>query len=90
MSKITTPKLHSQYARAKEAEGKFDEAATAYEMARDLDNVVRLALEKLKNPQRAFAVVRTTRSADGAMMVAKYCESIGDFSAAIEFLLMAR
>jgi WD repeat-containing protein 19 len=90
MAKINTPKLHVQYARAKEAEGKYDEAAVAYEMAKDTDSVVRLLLRYLNNPQKAFALVRRTRSTEGALMVAKFCQSSGDFPAAIEFLLMAR
>jgi len=90
MAKISTPKLHTQYARAKEAEKQYQEAATAFEMAKDMDNVVRLSLEKLNDPQRAFAIVRRTRSSEGAALVAQHCRSTGDYPAAIEFLLMAR
>jgi len=90
MAKISTPKLHVQYARAKEAEGRFEEAAQAFEIAKDLDNVVRLQLMHLNNPQRAFAIVRKARSAEGASLVSKFCISSGDYPAAIEFLLMAR
>lgn len=32
MAKISSPKLHLQYAKAKEGEGKFQEAAAAYEV----------------------------------------------------------
>ena len=41
MEKVSSPKLHLQYARAK-SEGKLSEAAEAYELGRDFDSVVRL------------------------------------------------
>lgn len=90
MAKISSPKLHLQYAKAKEGEGKYADAAAAYEAANDMDSVVRLNLDKLKNPHKAFAVVRKTRSSEGASLVANYCLSNGDFQSAIEFLLLAK
>eukprot|EP00873_Tetraselmis_striata_P029142 jgi/Tetstr1/449406/TSEL_036501.t1 len=90
MAKISSPKLHLQYAKAKEGEGKYAEAAAAYEAANDMDSVARLNLEKLKNPHKAFAVVRKTHSSEGASMVANFCLSNGDFQSAIEFLLLAK
>ena len=62
MNSISTPKLHLLFAQAKEAEGAFVEACAAYEKARDLDAVVRLNLEQMRNPQRAMQIVRETRS----------------------------
>lgn len=41
LAHITSPKLHAQYAKAREADGHFKEAAVAYEAARDHDNAVR-------------------------------------------------
>jgi WD repeat-containing protein 19 len=38
---VTSPKLHAQYAKAKEADGQYKEAAKAYEAAKDYDNVIR-------------------------------------------------
>lgn len=38
---VSSPKIHGQYARAKEAEGRYKEAAAAYENAKDWDNVIR-------------------------------------------------
>jgi hypothetical protein len=55
---ITTPKLHALYARAKEQEGRYEEAAAAYDRAKDTDNVVRVLLTLLDAPQKAFALVR--------------------------------
>lgn len=40
-SKVSSPKLHAQYAKAREADGHFKEAAKAYEAAKDYDNAVR-------------------------------------------------
>lgn len=39
----TSPKLHAQYAKAREADRHYKEAAKAYEIARDYDNAARLA-----------------------------------------------
>lgn len=90
MDRITVPKLHLQYAKAKEAEKSYAEAEAAYEKAKDTDSVIRLNLRKLDNAAKAFALVRKTKSADGAAVVAEYCREHGDFQAAIEFLLMAK
>ena len=38
---ITTPKLLTQYAKAKEHDGKYKEAATAYKKAKDYESVIR-------------------------------------------------
>merc|ERR1719393_660853 len=70
MSKIHTPKLHMQFAKAKESRGAYREALVAYERARDLDSVVRLYLQHLGEPQKAFQLVRQTQLASGAELVA--------------------
>eukprot|EP00927_Polykrikos_kofoidii_P000378 TRINITY_DN10136_c0_g1_i1.p1 TRINITY_DN10136_c0_g1~~TRINITY_DN10136_c0_g1_i1.p1 ORF type:complete len:1380 (-),score=277.95 TRINITY_DN10136_c0_g1_i1:218-4357(-) len=90
MSKIKTPKLHMQYAKAKESRGAFREALVAYDRARDLDSVVRLQLEHLNEPQKAFQLVRETQLASGAERVADYCRKTGNITGAIEFLLIAK
>ena len=41
LTHVASPKIHIQYARAKEAEGRYKEAATAYTTAKDFDNVIR-------------------------------------------------
>jgi WD repeat-containing protein 19 len=38
---VTSPKIHAQYAKAKEADGKYRDAAQAYEAAKDYDSVIR-------------------------------------------------
>ena len=89
MARITTPKLHLAYAKAKEDEKAYIEAAAAYEKGRDMDAVVRLQLTELSNPHKAFAVVRETRSSIGAAMIAEFCKKEGQVAASIEFLLMS-
>jgi WD repeat-containing protein 19 len=90
MSKIHTPMIHMKFAKAKETRGAFNEALEAYERARDLDSVVRLSLEKLDKPARAFQLVRETGLASGAERVADYCMRQGNIPGAIEFFLLAR
>eukprot|EP00931_Biecheleriopsis_adriatica_P005604 TRINITY_DN107098_c0_g1_i1.p1 TRINITY_DN107098_c0_g1~~TRINITY_DN107098_c0_g1_i1.p1 ORF type:complete len:1382 (+),score=320.21 TRINITY_DN107098_c0_g1_i1:79-4224(+) len=90
MTKIHTPKLHLQYAKAKESRGAYREALVAYERARDLDSVVRLSLENLNEPQKAFQLVRETRLTSGAERVAEYCRKNGNICGAVEFLLLAK
>ena len=41
MKKITSNKIRGQYAKAREAEGNFSEAAKAYEAAKDYENSIR-------------------------------------------------
>eukprot|EP00750_Incisomonas_marina_P015809 INCI18667.1.p1 GENE.INCI18667.1~~INCI18667.1.p1 ORF type:complete len:1397 (-),score=234.22 INCI18667.1:122-4312(-) len=90
MTKITTPKLHIEYAHAKEDTGDYVEAVRSYERAGDLDNVVRLNLYHLDREQTAFSIVRENHSAKGAQMIAEYCRSRGKTAGAIEFLLMSK
>jgi WD repeat-containing protein 19 len=89
LSTITTPKLHMQYAKAMEASGKFDKALSAYEFAKDFDSVIRICLEHLNIPQKAFTLVRESKSSEGARLAAKYCQEHGDIKGAIEFLFMS-
>ena len=91
MDRIASPKLHSEFAKAKEAEGSFQEAIEAYERANDLDSVVRLLLiPAVARPERAMALVRDTKSPQGALLVAKHCQVQGDHRGAIEFLVLAK
>ncbi|KAL3149725.1 hypothetical protein ABBQ38_013551 [Trebouxia sp. C0009 RCD-2024] len=91
MALIThNPKLQLEFAKAKESEGSYAEAAVAYEAAGDLDNVVRLNLDQLKNPLKAAAIVRKAGSRDAAQRLAQYCLAARDYQAAVEFLLMAK
>ena len=55
-----------------------------------MDSVVRLLLNNLGRHQRAYAIVRETKSSAGAMLVAKHSQSVGDNRAAIEFLVLGK
>jgi WD repeat-containing protein 19 len=89
MGRVTLPKLHSMFGKACEQAGKFQEAAAAFKKAHDMDSVIRLCLDQLNQPDRAFELVRESGSSTGAAMVAQYCQKGDDFRGAIEFLLMA-
>lgn len=53
---VSSPKLHIQYAKAKEADGRYKEAAKAYEVAKDYDNVIRYVFRIIcwENPYLMF------------------------------------
>ena len=57
--------------------------------AGDVDNMVRLCLERLEAAPRACAAVRKNRSRTAAGTVARYCLAAGDFRGAVEFLLLS-
>ena len=41
LSKVSSTRLHAQFAKAREADGLFQEAAIAYEKAHDFDSAIR-------------------------------------------------
>ncbi|KAJ8281320.1 hypothetical protein GJAV_G00066160 [Gymnothorax javanicus] len=90
LPQVTSPKIHLQYAKAKEADGRYKEAAVAYESARDWDNVIRVLLDHLNNPEEAVRIVRETQSIDGAKMVARFFLRLSDYGSAIQFLVMSK
>ncbi|XP_056135515.1 WD repeat-containing protein 19 [Lampris incognitus] len=87
---VSSPKIHLQYAKAKEMDGKYKEAAQAYESARDWDNVIRVLLDHLNNPEDAVRIVRETQSIDGAKMVARFFLRLNDYGSAIQFLVLSQ
>ncbi|XP_025602592.2 WD repeat-containing protein 19 isoform X2 [Athalia rosae] len=89
LPQITSPKIHIQFAKAKESEGKFEEAAQAYETAKDYDNIIRINLEYLNNPARSVEVVQQTKSIEGAKMVATFFQKMNDYNSAIKFLILS-
>ena len=60
-------------------ESKFAEASDAYEAAGEVEAVVRLNLDKLRNPHKAAALARRSKSVGAAALVAQYCVVAGDF-----------
>ncbi|XP_029905954.1 WD repeat-containing protein 19 [Myripristis murdjan] len=87
---VSSPKIHLQYAKAKEMDGKYKEAAQAYESAKDWDNVIRVLLDHLNNPEDAVRIVRETQSVDGAKMVARFFLRLNDYGSAIQFLVLSQ
>ena len=51
LGSITSPKIHSQYGKAKEADGYYKEAFKAYMNAKEYENAIRIQLDHLKNPE---------------------------------------
>ncbi|XP_013928509.1 PREDICTED: WD repeat-containing protein 19 [Thamnophis sirtalis] len=92
---VSSPKIHLQYAKAKEADGRYSfleykEAVLAYENAKQWDNVIRLYLDHLNDPEKAVSIVRETQSLEGAKMVARFFLQLGDYESAIQFLVMSK
>ncbi|KAK3876370.1 hypothetical protein Pcinc_018852 [Petrolisthes cinctipes] len=87
---INSPKMHLQYAKAKESDGQYREAATYYESARDYESVIRLLLNNLNSPEEAVRIVRETKSVEGAKMVARFFQKLNDYSSAIQFLVLSK
>lgn len=77
-----------QFAKAKEAEGRYQEAVESYERAGDSGAMVRLLLNNLNNSNKAFAIARTSRHKASASMVARYCLSRSNWESAVEFLML--
>ncbi|CAJ1026228.1 WD domain, G-beta repeat, putative [Leishmania lindenbergi] len=78
------------YAHGKEADGAFAEAEKAYLQAEDWDNAVRLRLDMLNDLHGAYVIVRETRSATAATLVAKKCKLQNEYGTAVEFLVLAK
>uniref|UniRef100_A0A8D0A5G9 WD repeat-containing protein 19 n=1 Tax=Sander lucioperca TaxID=283035 RepID=A0A8D0A5G9_SANLU len=87
---VFSPKIHLQYAKAKEADGKYKDAAQAYESAKDWDNVIRVLLDHLYNTEEAVRIVRETQSIEGAKMVARFFLGLSDYGSAIHFLVLSQ
>ena len=90
IDKIKSPKLLTYLAKMKESEKLYKEAEKAYESALDWDNVIRINLKFLDNPEKAKAVIHSkSKSEIGALMLAEYYESKNKKKEAIEFYLIA-
>jgi len=89
IEKITSPNILCMVAKAKEAEKLYREAEKAYERANDWENVIRLNLEFLDNPERAKNVFREKcQLPQCSLLIAQFCETKGAKKEAIEFLIL--
>lgn len=89
LPKINSPGIHIQYAKAKEAEGRYHDALKSYMKAQDYEAAIRLNLDKLDDIDEAVNLVQETKSIQGAKMVANYFQNSDDPSSAIKFLVMS-
>ncbi|CAG9791778.1 unnamed protein product [Diatraea saccharalis] len=89
LPKINSPSIHIQYAKAKEAEGRYTDALKSYMKAQDFESAIRLNLEKLDDIDEAVNLVQETKSVQGAKMVANYFQNSDDPTSAIKFLVMS-
>ncbi|XP_050681602.1 WD repeat-containing protein 19 [Leptidea sinapis] len=87
--KINSPSVHLQYAKAKEAEGRYQDALKSYLKAQDYESAVRINLEKLDDIDEAVQLVQESKSVQGAKMVANYFQNSDDPTSAIKFLVMS-
>lgn len=85
---VTSIKLHALHAKAKESEGKYRDAIQSYQLANDLDSVVRIYLEHLSDPHSASDIVLESRSVESGKMLAKFYQNIGDYESALQFLIV--
>ncbi|KOB78955.1 putative WD repeat domain 19, partial [Operophtera brumata] len=89
LPKINSPSIHIQYAKAKEAEGRYHDALKSYMKAQDYESAIRLNLDKLEDIDEAVNLVQETKSVQGAKMVANYFQNSDDPTSAIKFLVMS-
>jgi WD repeat-containing protein 19 len=89
MDKVDNDQIQSAFGKACVSMRFYKEAAEAYLRARDVDKVISIKLKHLDETQDAFDLVRQGASAQGALLVAEYCQERQDYRAAVEFLLLA-
>uniref|UniRef100_A0A915JBW9 WD repeat-containing protein 19 n=1 Tax=Romanomermis culicivorax TaxID=13658 RepID=A0A915JBW9_ROMCU len=87
--KILSQRIHMQYAKAMEIEKKYKISADAYRTAKDYDNLVRILLDHLNNPEEAVRIVQECKSVEGAKLIAQFFLKINDQNSAIQFLVMS-
>jgi WD repeat-containing protein 19 len=91
MDKIKSPKLLIQLAKMKEAEKLYKDAEVAYENACDWENVIRINLKFLDNPNKAKEILLSKcKTESAALMISDYYESKGKKKETIEFKLIAK
>lgn len=90
IEQITSPTILIMVAKAKEAEKQYKEAESAYERANDYENIIRLNLHMLNNPDKAKHIFRDkAQTPECAQMIAEWCETNGAKKEAIEFLVLS-
>ncbi|CAH8497761.1 unnamed protein product [Schistosoma turkestanicum] len=90
MHVTNAPRLHLQYAKARESDGAYKEAVVAYETANDFDSVIRIQLDKLNNPNEAIRILNKSHSLEGAKLIAQYFIQNNEPAKAIQFLVLSK
>ncbi|CEF65464.1 Tetratricopeptide-like helical domain-containing protein [Strongyloides ratti] len=90
LKNVRSPKIHSQFGKVMENEGKYKSAVEAYINGSDYDNAVRIYLDYLNDPESAVKLVKESRSIEGAKLVSKFFCSINDKKSAIQFLVFSQ
>lgn len=89
LAQIKSPRIHLQYAKAKEAEGHYEDAAQGYLRGGDYDNLCRVYISHLRKIDEAVAIVRKHKSKESAKLIAKFFQTVQDFKAVVEFCIIA-
>ncbi|EFX73748.1 hypothetical protein DAPPUDRAFT_324995 [Daphnia pulex] len=87
---VTQPKVHIAYAKAKESQGQYKEALSSYELAGDFESAILLCLNQLHSPQDAVRIARRSKSTEGAKLIGKFFMELGDYTTALEYLVMSK
>ncbi|KZS07049.1 Outer segment 6 [Daphnia magna] len=87
---VTQPKVHIAYAKAKESQGQYKEALNSYELAGDFESAILLCLNQLHSPQDAVRIARRSKSTEGAKLIGKFFMDLGDYTTALEYLVMSK
>ncbi|KAI6657490.1 WD repeat-containing protein 19-like [Oopsacas minuta] len=90
LTQVTSPKIHAQYAKAKEVDGSYAESIRAYEQAGDYESIIRINLENLGTVEEAVRVAQESESHEGAKLVARHYQRRGQFAEAVEFLVLSK
>ncbi|CAB1443249.1 unnamed protein product [Pleuronectes platessa] len=90
LPQVSSSKIHLQHAKAKEADGKYKDAAQAYESLKDWHNVIRVLLDHLNNPEDAELIVMKAPSIERVKMVARFFLRVKDYHSAIQFLVLSQ
>ena len=91
MDKIKSPKLLSQLAKMKETEQLYADAEKAYTAAGDWENVIRINLKYLDNPDKAREILMNyCKTESAAILMSEYYESKGKKKETIEYKLIAK
>jgi WD repeat-containing protein 19 len=89
LSKVSTPRIFIQYGKAVEDEGKYAEAAGAYEKGKDYDSVIRILIDHLQDLDGGATLARQTLARESAKKIAILYVQKRNYENAIEFYLIA-